>query len=156
MNYRAYPHYFDQFSMIMCRDMDLEIEVETYIQNQITYITTTIDKQKNRKHKLKIFMYTLVGLSCVFSAVIPVIELFRSISPLSIMSSCFAVCNTISVSFLAKFNLAKKIEICTQNLIKLDYNKRKLEKMYTFDLQNYSDVEKKMSKIIENISQLQL
>ena len=134
----------------------METDKESYIYSQKMFIETNIKKQQTKKRYLKIFMYFLITISCISSTIIPIIEILRPMSIATIMSSIFAVCNTASVGLLTKFNLSKKIEKCSQNIIQLYYNKHKLEKISVFDNQNISETKRKFSKIIENISQLPL
>ena len=134
----------------------METDKESYIYSQKMFIETNIKKQQTKKRYLKIFMYFLITISCISSTIIPIIEILRPMSIATIMSSIFAVCNTASVGLLTKFNLSKKIEKCSQNIIQLYYNKHKLEKISVFDNQNISETKRKFSKIIENISHLPL
>lgn len=132
-------------------------ESKNYILSQIDYMNDAIKEQKHKKSNLKISMICLVIGSCLFSSIIPIIEIFRPISMAGILSTIFAVCNTTCVAILTKFNISKKIEICNQNIITLSSNKYKLEKIYNFEgVQTNSDFNRKFSKIIDNISQLPL
>ena len=136
--------------------MDSEV-IKRYIDRQIEYIDVLIYRQSKTKYRLQIIMYLLTILSLFFSSSIPIIDSFKPKDILTILSTISGVCNTIAIGILTKFNVSKKIEQYGYNITNLNYNRQKLIKYREIDrMDKPQDKERKISTIIENISNLDL